>query len=95
MEWTGRSLDDREKIYRYLAGETGGLAIPDQIDASIERTTDLLNGFPQAGRPGRIARTRELLVAGTPYLLVYKVRGSGVWILRVIHQAQRWPPLRT
>lgn len=43
-------IDDREKLYRYLAGQTGGLAVPDPIEATIEGSKDLLSAFPQAGR---------------------------------------------
>jgi len=41
-----------------------------------------------------LAKTHELLVAGTPCLLVYRVTAFGARILSVIHQAQRWPPKR-
>ena len=41
--------------------------------------------FPDSGRPGAIAGTRELIVPGLPYLVVYRVRGRRVEILRVFH----------
>ncbi len=47
---------------------------------------------PRRGRPGRVAGTRELVVPGTPYIVVYAVGADYVRIHRVLHGAQRWPP---
>jgi plasmid stabilization system protein ParE len=47
--------------------------------------------FPETGRPGRRAGTRELVVSRTPYLVPYRVRGEFVEVLRVLHGRQRWP----
>lgn len=43
------------------------------------------------GRPGRVGRTGELVVAGTPYLVICRVDEAAVVILRVLHGTQRWP----
>lgn len=54
----------------------------------IAEATDRLNRFPHSGRPGRIDGTRELVVPGTHYLVVYRVTESRVELLRVFHAAQ-------
>ena len=46
---------------------------------------------PGMGRPGRVQGTRERVITGTPYIVVYRVRRE-VEILRVLHGAMRWPP---
>jgi len=46
---------------------------------------------PAMGRAGRVAGTRELVVAETPYIIPYRVRGDAVEILRVFHAAREWP----
>jgi plasmid stabilization system protein ParE len=43
------------------------------------------------GRPGRVPRTRELVLEGFPYFLAYRVKGKAVQILRVIHTSRQWP----
>ena len=43
------------------------------------------------GRAGRVNGTRELVVSRTPYVVVYRIRGQEVCIVRVLHTAQRWP----
>lgn len=47
--------------------------------------------FPESGRPGRIAGTRELIITSTPYVAVYVVAEATVRILRILHGAQQWP----
>ncbi len=59
----------------------------DAIHAAVSR----LAAHPAMARPGRVAGTRELVVVGTPYIVVYRVEASAVGILRVLHGAQRWP----
>jgi toxin ParE1/3/4 len=48
--------------------------------------------YPEIGRPGRIAGTRELRITGTPLLLVYRLEPEAIVVLRLLHGAQRWPP---
>jgi toxin ParE1/3/4 len=42
-----------------------------------------LSDFPESGRLGQLPGTRELVVPGLTYLVVYRVRPAGVEILRV------------
>lgn len=64
--------------------------LADKIAASVARLAE----HPRRGRPGRVAGTRELVVPGTPYVVVYAVGADYVRIHRVLHAAQRWPPRR-
>jgi toxin ParE1/3/4 len=63
-----------------------------RIHADIMRRVTLLNRFPQLGRIGRQPATRELVIIGTPYLVIYAISGDLIQILHVIHGAQQWPP---
>jgi hypothetical protein len=49
---------------------------------------DLLKKNPAMGRTGRVAGTQELVVAETPCIIPYRVRGDAVEILRVFHAAR-------
>ena len=44
--------------------------------------------FPESGRNGHIQGTREVVVTGLPYVVVYRVTGDTVEILRVLHTSQ-------
>jgi toxin ParE1/3/4 len=50
-----------------------------------------LERFPNRGRAGRIAGTRELVVSGTPYIVAYRVASDRTIVLRILHAARRWP----
>lgn len=58
----------------------------------IADTEQHLLDHPRAGRKGRVASTREMPVPHTPFILIYLVTGELLYIVRVLHHAQQWPP---
>ena len=60
---------------------------------TIQEAADGLLEFPSSGKAGRMPGTRELVVSGTVYILVYRVRGNTVVILRVMHSKRFFPPI--
>jgi toxin ParE1/3/4 len=56
----------------------------EQIQDGVFRLAEL----PLMGRVGRV-NTRELVIAGTPYLLVYQVEAGRIVILTILHGARR------
>ena len=89
LAWSKAALADRNAAIDYVALDNPRAAI--ETDTTIESQADILKEFPNSGRPGRLAGTRELVVSGTPYILAYRVERDQVRILRVLHGAQRWP----
>jgi len=51
----------------------------------------MLSNHPAIGKPGRIPGTREIVAAGTTYIVPYRVVGNEVQILRILHGAGKWP----
>ena len=45
----------------------------------------------QHGRKGRVKGTREWVLTGTPYIVVYVQRVAGIEVWRVLHGARQWP----
>ena len=43
------------------------------------------------GRQGRAKDTRELILADTSYIIVYRTTKDRVEILALIHMAREWP----
>lgn len=67
---------------------------PAAADRQIERILAAIAGllqFPEIGRPSRRSGTREMVVAGTPYIAAYRLRRDVIEVLRVLHGRQRWP----
>ena len=89
LHWSELALNDREEIFRYIASDSPDAAV--EVDLRIREQTRTLLSFPAAGRPGRVRKTRELVIHGTPYIAAYRIDKDRIVILRVLHGARRWP----
>jgi len=90
VHWTLQARDDLTRIGDYIRADRSETVARDVV-LRIAAAVEMLADFPQGGRAGRVRGSRELVIAGLPYLAVYRVRRSGVEILRVVHGAQQWP----
>jgi toxin ParE1/3/4 len=88
--WLRRALRDVANI-RSLIDDDDPLAAA-RIVQLLHAAVTQLQSFPSMGRTGRLFGTREFVVSGTPYLIMYRVEGEHLVILRVLHGARRWPP---
>jgi addiction module RelE/StbE family toxin len=89
LHWTPIGIWHLRAAYEYVAQENTPAA-----DALIERiflAVEQFIQYPQIGREGRVKGTRELVIAGTPYVVAYRVRRSRIDILAVFHGARKWP----
>jgi plasmid stabilization system protein ParE len=50
-----------------------------------------LRRFPQRGRIGQLAGTRELVLTPLPFIIVYGATGELVHVFRIMHTSQDWP----
>lgn len=91
LVWSLPAHADRKEIRTFIAQHSPAAALA--LDEMFTEKAAVLTDHPGLGRPGRIAGTREL-VAHRHYVLVYDVAGDWVRILRVLHTARQWPPVR-
>ena len=77
-------------ITDYLLGETMAFDAVEEYVRRIFKAPEYLATLPGAGKPGRMPNTREWLVKGTPYALIYTVRDDKVRILRVMHGSRQF-----
>jgi toxin ParE1/3/4 len=89
LEWSVLAYADRDAIFDYIEADSPGAAIA--VDDRVRVQVGTLARFPESGRAGRIAGTRELVILRTPYIVAYRIATDTVRILRVLHGAQRWP----
>lgn len=89
LTWSAFALSDRDGIFTHAEAQNPAAAVA--IDGRVVAVARRLRDFPESGRLGRVAVTRELVVTGTPYVAAYQVTGETVRILRVLHGAQQWP----
>jgi len=71
---------------RFIEAENPAAAT--RVRRAVRQSVLRLVDFPESGRIGQIPDTREIVVAGLPYLVVYRVSGDTVEILRVLHTSQ-------
>lgn len=86
--WTRRALRNLDHIGTYIAQDD-----PAAANRVVRRIIEHVSGlafYPRIGRIGSVEGTRELVIADTPYIAVYRIAGR-VEILRIRHAAQRWP----
>lgn len=86
--WKPAAIADRKNITAYIARDNLRAAI-DMGDMLIEKAAQL-DRNPMQGRIGRVKGTREL-VAHPNYIVIYRIVGKTVEVLRVKHAAQQWP----
>ena len=89
VRWLDQAVEDLKALRTYIARDNPSAAA--DIARRIRDAVKILGDYPAAGRAGRVPNTRELDVAGTAYILPYRVRAESVEILRVLHGAQQWP----
>jgi toxin ParE1/3/4 len=89
VRWTRAARKDIDTAYEYVAVDSASAA--SQFIERIKQAAEVLIRHPMAGRTGRIPGTRELIVAGTPWIIPYRIRRGFVDVLAVIHGARKWP----
>lgn len=89
LVWLKRALNDRDAQLDYIAKDNPMEAIS-QGDR-IEDQVDQLLQHPQLGRLGRKQGTRELVISRTPFIVVYRIKGKRIELLRLLHGSQKWP----
>lgn len=77
---------DLESILDHIALDSPTAA--EAVFRGTVRAAEKLPEFPAMGRPGRHPETRELSLAGLPYLIVYAVGPDAVTILAVFHTSR-------
>lgn len=87
IRWTEKAEQQLDEIESYIAQDNPAAAARVIIDI-IESGRQLIQ-FPNCGRPGRKEGTRELVLVGTPYILVYRTKAAEIQILNVLHGSMR------
>jgi addiction module RelE/StbE family toxin len=86
-----QALLDLENLHAYVARMSRASQASVTL-ARIRKSINRLELFPFSGRAGSVEGTRELVVSGLPYRVVYQLVRNQVVIERVLHTSQQWPP---
>lgn len=82
IRWLRKALRNLDEEVAYIAADDTSAArlAAQRIFTAIDQLTEQ----PNAGRPGRVPGTRELVVRNTRYIIPYRVRADTVEILRML-----------
>lgn len=94
IKWTDLANNDLDHIELYIAKDNSPAVAIDVVLKIIATVENTLPSQPRAGRIGRVKGTRELVIAGIPFIAIYRIHEPQrqLQILRVLHGAQLWPP---
>lgn len=86
--WTPPAIGDLEAIDDYWAGYSAESA--EEVASQIEAAAAFLADLPKAGSSLESGQARKWRVRATPYLLVYRIIGDSIELLRVYHERMNW-----
>ena len=90
IQWTRSAIGDLAEIRIAIERDK-----PDAAAGVARRILDvvyLIETYPDVGKSGRASGTQELVVAATPYIIIYRRFKGRIQLLRVLHARRRWPP---
>ncbi len=89
LVWLRRAIADRDSQLNYIAQDNPRAAI--QQGDRIAHQMGQLVQHPEMGRSGRKQGTRELVIGRSLFIVIYRIKGNRIELLRVLHGAQQWP----
>ena len=89
LKWSSLARLQYMEQISYIADRNLSAAL--KIEEKIKTATDKLLIYPEIGKKGRCEGTRELIVSGTPVIIVYTIAQEEIFIASILHSAQNYP----
>ncbi|WP_109513964.1 type II toxin-antitoxin system RelE/ParE family toxin [Pseudomonas ovata] len=89
VEWLKTALENLDDEAAWIARHNRQVAM--NFVKAVQQSAGQLALFPEMGRQGRVAGTREWTIPDYPYLMPYRVHEGRLQILRLFH-TRRSPP---
>ena len=87
IRWTMPAAADLQHIKNYLDEHQSHLSV--STIRKLYSAVRSLSRMPERGRAGVKLGTCELIILPLPYLVVYRIRGDAVEVLRIHHASQQ------
>ena len=88
--WSPLARARLREIRAYVATDKPEAA--ERLATRIVAVVEALRNHPQLGRAGAEPGIRELVIGGTPYIILYRVRRKHLTISTIRHAAQQKQP---
>jgi addiction module RelE/StbE family toxin len=89
VKWTPSALTDLKDAGDYIGQDNPSAA--QAMAVRVQEGVEYLLQHPNLGRAGRVRGTRELVISGSPFVIIYRVRFDQIQVVRVLHHARKWP----
>jgi addiction module RelE/StbE family toxin len=89
IRWTEGAAGNLDQVEEYIARDN-----PPSAGATVRKIIEaaqMLADYPTIGKRCRERGTRELVVAGLPFIIIYVVQPEELVIIRVLHTAMKYP----
>ena len=87
--YTPQALRNLDNAYTYIFADNPDAAA--RTLAIVRAALKTLESHPEIGRPGRVEGTRELRLAGSPFILVYRQKEQRLEIIDILHSSRSYP----
>lgn len=85
--WSPLALARLQEIHAYVASDNPAAA--ERLATRIVAVLEALRNHPRLGRAGAEPEIRELVIGGTPYVILYRLRRDRIIISTIWHTAQK------
>jgi len=89
IRWTEGANGNLDQVEEYIAQDNPPATVA-TVNKIIE-AAQMLSDYPTIGKRGRERGTRELVVAGLPFIIIYVANQEELVIIRVLHTAMKYP----
>ena len=89
LKWSSLARLQYMEQINYIGDRNLSAAL--KITEKLRTATDKLLIHPEIGKKGRCEGTRELVVSGTPIIIVYTIIRQEILIAGILHTAQDYP----
>lgn len=89
LRYTRHAHDDLVALFEFIAKDDAPAA--QNVSRTIRTGIDRLLQFPSYGRIGDVEGTRQFVVTGVQYIVVYEIEDQTITILRIYHGARERP----
>ena len=90
VRWTKLAASDLTYICDYTKAQFGPMQSR-RMAMAIFALADSLQEMPVRGRSGRKPGTREITVAGSPFVIISTVGKATVALVRILHGSEQGP----
>lgn len=90
VHWTEEAIANLDDIEHFIVQDDAAAAFR-TVNTIYGFVNGQLSQYPELGRRGRVAGTRELVIPALPYIAAYRQLDREVQVVAILHTRRLWP----